>query len=764
MDASVLDDIQRFLNSVEKQDLFEYLDVEQAADEATVTHALQVRRSWAQGQQANPKFRNEALWLIKNIENLKTALITERADYLLEIKQRHEETKLETLSIFIKGTLTDGELTARGEEAIELEGEQLGLTESVIIRRIGEILAERDAGTIFSETPDLELTDLYETLDTPPDSDPTVLEEAYRARYRWARQLRDPNQSSTIYGQLDEAWRVLKDPERRAAYDAERKVSQGPTDKAQTTDVDKIAFLPPPPPSTGLALPTPTVAKQMDNLEVQTAPVDPESGDSDPMAPLINMPTAAPELKAPPPPTIPEPGEATADEFGHNDGNESTTAQPTQEKAPVESDPFNDEPIPGSVDLHIVKNPEPSDFGGMDFHLPGSSSWQEHQAMDSLLDDTAEEPLVEVHDDPSIEEIKAMVMNRVSAAADTHQDGPALDAGQIFGDDPILKLVTPKTIRMRTGTHPTPVRIHIENAGDGEMRGTITANVKWIQISPTVLDPNRKQQTIEALVEPNLIKGNAARGTVTIETQHGDSETVNIDAVKHVISPVTMFVSALSLVGCIGLLAGMHFMGIIGEEPAPPIRTILAIYVDPPAGEVYVDNNLVGNQGTMSIVDGFPVDQPFQVRVELDGFEPFTEDVMVPTGTQYRVEAELLLRDNVDFQPTTEMSRADIDIEALDTLLLQREEQIQSCFSRNLRTLTPFRAEIEVSCVVTVRGFIHGVQFSNANFRSPSIETCLKRQMRALQLPLINGDYGVFTRTFGADIQQDTALNSGDSP
>ncbi len=742
MDASVLNEIQRFLTSVEKSDLFEYLEIERDADEATVTHALQVRRSWAQGQQANPKFRNEALWVIKNIETLKSALLENRSDYLLEIEQRSEESKLEMLSVFIKGTLADGDLTARGEEAIRLEGEQLGLAEAAIIRRVGEILAERDAGTISSDEADIELTDLYDILDTPPDSNPTELEEAYRARYRWARQLRDPNKSSKIYAQLDEAWRVLKDPERRAAYDAERKSATSPPTPPNTDDSQQIAFLPPPPPSAGLALPTPTVAKQMDALEEQTLPGEEDESDAMPtMSPIIDMPSATPEVEAPPPPSIPEPGEYSQE---------------------VDDSPFDDEPVGSEpFNLHLVDDPEPLHFDGLDSLDPEPLPWQDAQPMQSPIDEAMEEPMVEVHDDPSIEEIKAMVMNRVTAAEASHP-GPALDAGQVFGDDPVLKIAGPKTIRMRTGAHPTPVRIHVENVGDGEMRGTITSNVKWIQVSPAVLDPNRKQQTIEALVEPNLIKGNVARGKITIETQHGDSATVDIEAIKHMISPVTMFVSALSLVGVIGLLAGMHFMGIIGKEPSEPVRTILAINVDPPAGEVYIDNELVGNQGTMSLVDSFPIDEEFQVRVELDGFEPFTRDVTVSRGTQYRVEADLLLRDNVNFQPTTEMQRADIDVEALDALLDQRDDHIRSCFSRNLRTLTPFRAEISVSCVVTVRGFIHGVQFSNANFRSPSVETCLKRQMRAIQLPLIKGDYGIFTRTFGADIQQDTVLNGGE--
>ncbi|MGB0640389.1 MAG: hypothetical protein ACPGTU_13690, partial [Myxococcota bacterium] len=693
---------------------------------------------------------------IKNIENLKTALISERSTYVKEVAQRVEEKKLETLSAFIKGTLADGELTARGEEAIQLEGEQLGLVEAVIIRRVGEILAERDAGTISSPDIDVELTDLYDILDTPADSAPEVLEEAYRARYRWARQLRDPNKSSKIYAQLDEAWRVLKDPERRAAYDAER-VANNTSDDPTGDGSEQIAFLPPPPPAAALSLPTPTVAQQMDNLEQRDDAVLEEAPR---LAPIIDMPTATPEVEAPPPPTIPSPGESADADWipdQHDDSPDKTLSETDSTNSAQNS---SDEPATGPVDLHIVKDSAPLDFGDMDTPDTTAPSWQEPLPAHSHFGERIEEPMVEVHDDPSIEEIKALVMNRVSAAAEAH-DGPALDAGQVFGDDPILKLITPKSIRMRTGVHPTPVRIKIENAGDGEMRGTITSNVKWIQVSPAVLDPNRQQQTIEALVEPNLIKGNTARGTVTIETQHGDMETVEIDAVKHIVSPVTMFVSALLLIGTIGLLAGMYFMGIIGEDPSTPVRTILAVNVDPPAGEVYVDNTLVGNQGTMSLVDSFPIDEPFQVRVELDGFEPFSRDITVPKGTQYRVEADLLLRDNVDFQPTTEMTRAEIDVTALDALLEQREEHIQSCFSRNLRTLTPFRAEISVTCVVTVRGFIHGVKFSNANFRSPSVETCLKRQMRAIQLPLINGDYGVFTRTFGADIQQDTALNGG---
>ena len=55
--------------------------------------------------------------------------------------------------MFIKGTLADGELTARGEEAIQKQAKEMGLPESLVIRRIGEILAEQDAQAMTVETP-----------------------------------------------------------------------------------------------------------------------------------------------------------------------------------------------------------------------------------------------------------------------------------------------------------------------------------------------------------------------------------------------------------------------------------------------------------------------------------------------------------------------------------------------------------------------------------------------------------------------------------
>ena len=866
MDPKALDDIHRFTASVDAVDLFAYIGVERDADKAAITHALQVRRSWAQGQQANPKFRQEALWLIKNIQLVKSALTSDQSLYVRDLDARDERAKLETLSMFIKGTLADGDLTVRGEEAIQVQGEALGLPEAVVIRRIGEILAERDAGTLTAPPPpsgpiDLpDEDDLYAILDAPVDSTPPQLEEAYRQRYRWARQLRDTEKSSRIYSLIDEAWRVLQDPERRAAYDQERAdrdsavLSSAVVAEIEETE-DRLAFLPPPPPQVSLSLPMPSVEKHLE--EVLHSP-----------APAIEMPSSAPERAAPPPPNVPLPGEES-DEYSVEvfDEAEVTADEPAPidpflEVPPLEPEPLTEEleinfdtQSPAEPDTPDTNGPERQGFtlagsqpeevaptqpkpptaDGGDLGMAASMPTADLESMlasmvfqDSTIEATPEAPLAappntapakqptesppptepdftnfselglegldmglspkpetvmpsfdgleglvgatEFPDGDDLSNLNMGLMQEPLATAatadglDLANDGPVLSAGQIYNDMAELKIEGPKVIRIRTGVHPFPVRITVTNAGAGPMPGTVSTGASWVQISPKMLDPDRKTQVVEVLVEPDGMPGNSAKAVITVEAEHGETRTVTIDALKHVVSPVTVLVAALAVVGTIGIFAALYFTGHIGSQLETPTRTILAVNIDPPAGEVYIDDVLVGNQGTMSLVDDFPIDTPFQLRVELDGFEPFAREVTVRHGDQVRIVADLALRDMLNFKPAPGMKEVTLDAEAIDAELESRRDHFDNCFTRNLRTTTPFTAEIEVNSTVTDRGFIHGVTFGPANFRSPAVETCLKRQLRALKLPLIPGDFGRFTRTINAEIRPVTALNEDDVP
>jgi len=242
---------------------------------------------------------------------------------------------------------------------------------------------------------------------------------------------------------------------------------------------------------------------------------------------------------------------------------------------------------------------------------------------------------------------------------------------------------------------------------------------------------------------------NSAQATIEITTGHGESAEVIIDALKHLVSPQMKVIAAVGVLLGIAAMVGVYVLGgdIDGTTTAPA-RTILAVHVDPPAGEVYVDDVLVGKQGTLSVVDNFPLDQAFQVRVELDGFEPWSKTVSITEGQQLRVEAELILRDPMDFVITPQMRPSDIDKNALKLELGRRAESFQNCFTRHLHPDSAYNAATTLRATVSQRGYVAAVDFRGANFESPEVQACLKRQLRGVRLPVLPGDYASFDHTF----------------
>ncbi|MCB9778359.1 MAG: hypothetical protein H6742_07330 [Alphaproteobacteria bacterium] len=232
------DEITRFLTMVGKGSLFEYLELEDNASDGQVEQAIKTRRGWAQGQQANPKYRSEALWVIKNQRLLRAAMIEHRADYLSRVSDRDVERKLEVLALFVRGTLASGTLTPAGEQAIFDQGRNLELPETRIRALIDELAAESKLDENEAEP----FVDHYEALEIPPTASAEQIENAYRKKYRWARTLSDTRRAQGIYGALDAALRDLRDPLRRAEYDAEyRRVKGG-----SPAEPGAAAYLPPP--------------------------------------------------------------------------------------------------------------------------------------------------------------------------------------------------------------------------------------------------------------------------------------------------------------------------------------------------------------------------------------------------------------------------------------------------------------------------------------------------------------------------------------
>jgi len=728
IDDADLEEIYRFLGTVEQPDLFAYLSQERDASASKVKTALRRRRSWAQGQQANPKYRQEALWLIKNIQLVRTALIDQREVYLSETDERANQRNIQALRFFIQTTLVDGTLHPQDEAKILECAEELGIDEAEVTAHIELVLTAMDQG-VLETTPqeEDEAPDHYEVLDVEPGVDQEALEAAYRERYRWARNLRDTEESSRVYAELDAAWRVLKDPERRAQYDLERGAApaapiftdEGPAAKPRSDAPDSQA-----------------------TASEETQPSDTPAAartDGDQIG-YLPPPDLPPPPQVPPPPEVPlftEPMVVEAEEDAedaHFEMPEMDLEDPDDSMDGAQEPAFGEDAAPAEA-----IGPEDDLFAPAPSGQPSLySSDEEADASDTTIDfsSPAEEP-----------------STRSMQASTAPPEGPVLEIGEMDDEAlPILKVEGPSTIRIRTGNNPFPVRIMVKNAGEGQMSGSISSTAEWVEISPRHLNPNRAEHSIEVLVDPDKMPGNSARTTVEISTGHGEKAEVIIDAIKHLISPVVAIGSAVALllIG-IGALA-LYFMGDFGTTPPPEPRTILTVHIDPPAGEVYIDDELVGKQGTMSLTDKFPVGKPFQVRVELDGFEPWAKTVTVSEGQEYRVDADLIIRDPMEFKVTGDMRRSEIDKAELKKLLEQRTNSFKNCFTRYLKPDSAYNAVLTLRGWVSQRGYVTAVDFRGANFESPEVKACLKRQLRGLKLPVLPGDYATFDHTFRARV------------
>lgn len=249
MEARDLETVDQLLKLVDKPDLFEYYGLAQDAADDAVEEAIKKRRTWAQGQQSNPKFRNEALWIIKHMSLIRRALVEERGAYRDSVKARGIEKALEKLTVFIEGSLADGLMNPAKEAAILDQAQRIGVPAERALERALAVLSGRShpRGADPSQVNET-FVDYYQILRVHADADEAAIEEAHRSRYREARDLADKGRASEMYSQLDEGWRVLKDPERRAAYDARRREFMLNLERrAAGEDGEFKGFLPPPP-------------------------------------------------------------------------------------------------------------------------------------------------------------------------------------------------------------------------------------------------------------------------------------------------------------------------------------------------------------------------------------------------------------------------------------------------------------------------------------------------------------------------------------
>ena len=222
MDPRTLDLAAEFCTLVGARDLLAYLGVEGDADEATARAKLKKRRKYMQGMQGNPKYKQEALFLIKHFAAL-TEVLGDLPAYRAEARRRSESEHLPVLEMTIRGVLAGGGLTEEQEEFLRHNAIQLGVSERTyeeILRRLAKEAGVPLVGGLPTPPPVPErgtARDLYQLLRIRPNATAGEVAEAYQQRRTEAEV--GGTASPELLRKLEIAKKVLTNTAARQQYD-----------------------------------------------------------------------------------------------------------------------------------------------------------------------------------------------------------------------------------------------------------------------------------------------------------------------------------------------------------------------------------------------------------------------------------------------------------------------------------------------------------------------------------------------------------------
>lgn len=138
MSARQLDLAREFCEKVGANDLLDYLGLDASVSPDEAQAALKARRRKMQGQQSNPKYRDEARNLIRQFQTL-DAVLADPTEHVKDMAQRRESVHLPILEMTIKGVLAGGTLTVEQEDYLRSNAKELGVSEATfddLLRRL----------------------------------------------------------------------------------------------------------------------------------------------------------------------------------------------------------------------------------------------------------------------------------------------------------------------------------------------------------------------------------------------------------------------------------------------------------------------------------------------------------------------------------------------------------------------------------------------------------------------------------------------------
>ncbi|MEL6349172.1 MAG: hypothetical protein AAFV53_39070 [Myxococcota bacterium] len=318
--------------------------------------------------------------------------------------------------------------------------------------------------------------------------------------------------------------------------------------------------------------------------------------------------------------------------------------------------------------------------------------------------------------------------------------------GQAEERSPKLVLDGPKKISLRVGNRPVTVSLTVRNAGQGRMTGRIHADRPWVRPEPARLDPARNQQTIRLTVDPHQMSRRRGQCRVTIATRGAGNQSMMIEVQRRSYA-MPLLAGGLVLIG----LAGFGISR-FSTNPSVPDVGRLVINVDPAVGSLFLDDQLQSTQGRLDLdqTEGLKLNEPMNLRIEADGFAVWNQTITVPAGQTVVVRPELELTDEMNLTLQEGWIEGTLDDGVIQSAIQTQQVGFNRCFVDYLNAAPGDVKFIQIRAYVDQIGDVKRIDFGEDNIDSSPLEYCLRRQFRALQLPILNAryDYAVFEHIF----------------
>ncbi len=565
MDQKELDEVARFLQGQGRSDLFAYYELSHECSAAEADEAVRKRRRWAQGQQSNPKYKSEALFVIKNNGFLSQLMTRDLEAYRTLVRTQSAANPLETFLLHLRRAVEAGPVTAAVETGLIQKGRELGLKDPVIQQHLSLYTETtvRESGELSAD--DLSV-DHYRVLEVAPEATDAEIDEAYRARYRKARNLKDTKQSADILMALDRAISVLKKPDARLAYDEYRQRSRAYDD--DTTGVFSVVV----------------PQKGAPNLSGRSAPAPaPASAKSGPAGVgedyvpehlLQDLPKPSST------PVLPE-----RDPFADRDQPRENVHRMADDENTIIRDPFS---AGGSLNPTVIysqnpeKTPEPeddSDVGSVRRPLPP----------------------------PPPPDLPASTL------------GVAPEPVVIRSQDPRLTVDGPLYYTLENPTTPLTIQIKVRNDGAGRMPGQVMVRGEGIDVDRMQLNPDVREQVLVLTVVPQRLPAGSSTATVRIQGAHGEwrDVTIQVQRPEHTGRSIPLIVGMVATL--LILVAGVGWaLGGFGED-LPPVS--VSLEVSPYAEQMVVDGVPGSGTGSQLRLER-PPGKATVVELTTQGFKP----------------------------------------------------------------------------------------------------------------------------------------------